>query len=148
MVRNPFLKDDSGCHFIMILFLFGLVQYIYYSTFIKIAFVTDHGIEFHDLEVKRGNRNATDCPLVFSNQEFIKTDNFWVPALLFYFFAIMVVLSFRKFIFTDIAYKEMPKSRDQYGINLTSVHLCIKCKTLRGYFFRVSNNLPYIFIKR
>lgn len=67
---------------------------------------------------------------------------FWI------IFSLMVLVSFKKFIFTDIAFKEKPNSRIRHMVDLTSVHVCSKCKTLRGYFFKINNTTPYIFIKR
>ena len=75
MIRNPFLKDDMGCSFLCFLFIFLLIQLVYFSAYMQPSFLK---IEY---DIKSREQVIDDTFLL-------------IPCSIFYLFSVLWVVAF------------------------------------------------------
>lgn len=135
MVRNPCAKEDHGCSCICFFSCFGALQAVFFSTFLQLAYDTDYQVVLRETAEANGfvydqvldaykPELPPDSPYHQKDNFMTCKDSIWVPALLFYLFGILWLISYFKLICTDIRSSNIPKDGDLDSVPKTPELFC------------------------
>lgn len=112
MIRNPFARDDYGCSFVCFIGLFAIVQVLFYLYFMKPAYFTEyreHLIELaneegfkYNAESQKWSPELDESSPFLQTEDFIDSSGLMIPAIVFYTFALLWLISYLRLICTDV----------------------------------------------